>query len=301
MSEFEVLPVEDQLYLLNKELIANSNKIVNAVTTVGGQAVRYWFSYYQEKYNQNQLPDDVLISSVDVDYVAVRVDIEAIANALNVSPDLNDGGHPPSIARFLLIDKQTNEIKSYKGKVFAEPGNVIPNTIDVIDRPAGFDVEDFKGANLLLNTEVFYMYDEDGTPLNSDNIRILTPITCMMSRFYNYIILKRRRDVERERIRTLLIPVILFIFEKIQNEDFKVAQKYVEQLYLFARKGQNMKAQIKLETSLIPIFEVVLSSIIDNAMCISVPDGFVRERLPRMIEQLKIKNERLKKTTVIDV
>ncbi len=49
MAELHI-PTSEQVYLLNHELIAHANELQDPVITVGGQAVFYWASYYQELY-----------------------------------------------------------------------------------------------------------------------------------------------------------------------------------------------------------------------------------------------------------
>lgn len=96
-----------------------------------------------------------------ISFSARRHNVAAIAAALGVDPNMNEQGQPPSLARFALVDGDTEQIKDVDGRFFADPDAPDRlNTVDVIDFPSGFNYVDFSGDNLILNTERF-MVEQD--------------------------------------------------------------------------------------------------------------------------------------------
>ncbi|WP_052760822.1 MULTISPECIES: hypothetical protein [Photorhabdus] len=228
MSHIEPL---DQLYLLNRELMEHADNFTAPVITIGGQAVHYWVTWYYNNYSAKPLSE--YVTSNDVDFSARKIDIEAIAKALNVSIQHNENNPPPSIAIFALKDKDTGKIKEYKNRLFVnkqiynEKHIEMPNVVDIIDWPAGFELNDFQTNKLALNTEIFYIPIIGMKYTPHYNVRILNPIACMKSRFFN-IYSKVKMDVmqEVERINMLCVPVLIFLYEKFDKCDFREAKKY---------------------------------------------------------------------------
>lgn len=239
-TELDILPPEEQVYLLNKRLICNAQKLASPVITVGGQAVQYWFSYYLEKYVKS--PDIRLITSIDCDYSAQKNDVLAIANILNINRLNFNNGHPPSIAQFMLIDKDTKSISIDNGRLFAIPGEPdVANVVDIIDHPSGFSFDDFRGDKLLLHTSPFYIKpDGPDVPMMDDKVRVLNPIACIRSRFSNLTNLRRDPEIECARINALKIPCYYFLIEAFDSGDFKFARQQLMQLYYLANDNKNL-------------------------------------------------------------
>lgn len=152
------IPPEEQLFKLNRSLMRNASLLPSPVITVGGQCIMYWYGVYMDAYIHK--PELVYMTSNDVDYVSRREGVEAIANIFNVNFRLQDVFTPPSIAVLDLIDKNTGRIKEDEQGLFINPDAGEANIVDIIDRPAGFDVDDFCGDKLLLNTEPFLVMPE---------------------------------------------------------------------------------------------------------------------------------------------
>lgn len=298
MSENEAIPPFEQAYLLNTQLIASGDQLRDAVITVGGQAVQYWVSYFHDQYG-DELPDERLVTSIDVDYSANKHDVNAIAHALHVDVSLNDKGNPPSVARFLLIDSKTKEIKQVDGRYFSDPEDPeMANTVDVIDWPAGFELGDFSDKKLLLNTEPFLIaLGDTEEPVKHEKVRVLNPIACIKSRFANLKILRRRRDVELARINALKIPCFLFILEMFDERDFRVARDHFMNLYALAWDENYLRLQTELRdakhnVSLLPILEKVHEYLVVHFDDFELPEDFVHKDLPNRLRQLRKRSER---------
>lgn len=298
MSENEAIPPFEQAYLLNTQLIASGDQLRDAVITVGGQAVQYWVSYFHEQYG-DELPDQRLVTSIDVDYSAKKHDVQAIARALNVDVSLNDAGNPPSVARFLLIDSETKRIKGVEGRYFSDPeAPENANTVDVIDWPAGFEEEDFIGKKLLLNTEPFLIQiPEREGPVMHDKVRVLNPLACMKSRFANLRTWRQRREVELARINALKIPCFFFILEMFDHLHFREARAHFMNLYALAWDERYLPLQTtvhdaKHNISLLPILEKVHEYLVAHLDDFDVPEDFVHKDLPNRLRQLSERVER---------
>ncbi|WP_211959105.1 hypothetical protein [Budvicia diplopodorum] len=306
MPNINAIPVTEQVYLLNKELISKANTLEYAVITVGGQAVQYWVSYFHEYYGDSK-PDSVLVTSIDVDYSAKKSDIAAFANSLNIDISANEKGQPPSLARFLLIDRSTHNIKEVDGRYFTEPGTNTPNTLDIIDRPAGFEYTDFDGKKLYHNTEIFLVDDPNtGLQLSHDKIRVLNPIACMQSRFKNITALHRRPEIiEIARIKALIVPVYFFLIQKFEKVDavpneekrakFTEARKHLKMLFQLVNSRQNMLIQAKYEIKLYQIFESLMFFFRDHQDDYDFNESFWSQDLRTNYQHLHKKYEQLSK------
>ncbi len=305
MSNINAIPIEEQVYLLNRELISKADTLNNAVITVGGQAVQYWVSRYIDNYGDNQ-PDAELVTSIDVDYSARKSDIKALADALNIDSSFNEDGQPPSLARFILVDKTTKNIKQVGDRYFTEPDTNFPNTVDIIDRPAGFDFKDFTGNKLKLNTEPFSVTDpETGLSSTHEKIRVLNPIACMQSRFKNITALQRRTEIEVARITALLVPVYYFLIEQFDAVDrvpedsrraeFSKAMKHLDVFFRLANERMNMRVQTAHDIKLYRIFEFLMCHFRDHQNDYNFNENFWKQDLSTKYHHLQEKYQRINK------
>ena len=308
-SPKEVIPPYEQIYLLNRRLICNAAHLENAVITVGGQAVQYWVSFYHQRYIK--LPDERLVTSVDCDYSAKRSDLSAISNILNIKDFNINRGNPPSIAKVMLIDRETFDIQVDGGRLFAVPNEPeLANVIDVIDHPSGFTYKDFTGENLYLHTSPFYIdSDSPDVPVMDEKIRVLTPIACIRSRFSNLTKLKRNPEIECARINALKVPCYYFLLEMFDTEEFRVARKYFMQLYDIAMNNEYVTyqaffenlhgpLQVDQQSNNINIFEILNAVYLylkDNEEDFSLPDNVISHDLVRKVDAAKEKLEKYKK------
>lgn len=235
MDESDFLQPIDQLFFINKALIDNSDRIVEPIITVGGQAVHYWVVHYLSYYRTP--PESVYIASNDVDFSTRASNLSVIEAILNVEANRDENGPPPSLALILLKDKVTHKIKSENGKYYVNhelydgEHEIKPNIVDIIDFPAGFEHVDFKEKKLILNTEPFQLPMELETP-PSDLIRILNPIACVKSRVANIEQkIKPNITAEVERIKSLRVPVVVFILDKFLQTEFREAKEYLYKLF----------------------------------------------------------------------
>ena len=82
MPNEQIIPSYEQVYLLNKQLIANAANLQNAVITIGGQAVQYWVAWYRELY-RGSLPDQrILAQSVSFSDTTTHLIISLSFNSL---------------------------------------------------------------------------------------------------------------------------------------------------------------------------------------------------------------------------
>lgn len=307
MSNQNVIPPYEQMYLLNQQLICNADQLKHAVITVGGQAVQYWISYYYSMYG-DQLPDVRLTTSVDCDYSARKDDIAAIAKTLNVKAWLNKEGNPPSLAQFMLIDQDTDDIKQDNGRLFAVPDAPdAANVVDIIDKPSGFERVDFLGSQLNFFTTPFYVEATGpGIPEMSEKVRVLNPIACMRSRFSNLILLRRNPEIEVARINALKIPCYFFLIDTFDVEPFRAAREMYMELWQLAEnedylrqqafwhtwQGPLMRNQQSNNITLLEILEKVHQFIAGHLDEFDVPEDFVNKDLPRKLAHLRQKFER---------
>ncbi|QOL14862.1 hypothetical protein [Dickeya dianthicola] len=307
MSVQNVIPPYEQVYLLNQQLICNADQFKHAVITVGGQAVQYWISYYHTRYG-DRLPDERLTTSVDCDYSARKDDIAAIAKTLNVKTWENKDGQPPSLAKFMLIDQDTHDIKRDDDRLFAVPNAPDePNVVDIIDQPGGFDRSDFLGNKLYLHTTPFYVEATGpGIPEMSEKIRVLNPIACMRSRFSNLIDLRRDPEIEIARINALKIPCYYFLIDAFDVERFRIAREMFMELWQLAGnenclrqqafwhtwQGPLLEKQQSNNITLLDVLEKVHQFLAGHLDDFDIPEAFVTKDLPLKLAQLSDRFER---------
>ena len=307
MSIQKVIPPYEQMYLLNQQLICNADQLKHAVVTVGGQAVQYWISYYYALY-PDRLPDERLTTSVDCDYSARKDDIAAIASSLNVKAWQNKDGNPPSLAQFMLIDQDTNGIKQADDRLFAMPDAPdVANTVDIIDKPGGFERTDFLGSKLHFYTTPFYVAATGpDVPEMNEKVRVLNPIACMRSRFSNLIDLRRDSSVENARINALKIPCFYFLLEAFDEKPFKIAREMYMELWSLAGQenhlrhqafwhcwqGPLMEFQQSNNITLLEVLEKVYQYLAEHLEDFDIPPAFIYKDLPPKLAQLREKFER---------
>jgi len=303
----EVIPPYEQVYLLNQQLICNADQFKHAVITVGGQAVQYWISYYHSKY-VDRLPDERLTTSVDCDYSARKDDIAAIAKTLSVKTWENRDGQPPSLAQFMLIDQDTNDIKRDGNRLFSVPDAPDePNVVDIIDRPGGFDRSDFLEEKLYLHTSPFYV-EATGPdmPEMSEKVRVLNPIACMRSRFSNLIDLRRDPEIEISRINALKIPCYYFLIDQFDVGPFRNAREMFMELWRLALdesclrqqafwhtwQGPLLEMQQSNNITLLEVLERLHQFLVEHLDDFEIPENFLTKELPLKLAQLNDRFER---------
>lgn len=262
MDENDFLRPIDQLFFINKALIDNAHKLVEPIVTVGGQAVHYWVVNYIADYKETP-PEEVYITSNDVDFSTRLSNLSVIEKILNVEANRDENGPPPSLALILLKDKTTHKIKSENGKYYINhelydgEHQIEPNIVDIIDFPAGFEHIDFKGKKLILNTEAFQLPIELKTP-PSDLVRILNPIACVKSRVANIEQrIKPNVKAEVERINSLRIPIFVFILEKFQSRNFREAKKYLYSLFYLLQNKTTIRIIVKHDIDFISVISAI--------------------------------------------
>lgn len=294
MDENDFLRPIDQLFFINKALIDNAHKLVEPIVTVGGQAVHYWVVNYIAEYRETP-PEEVYITSNDVDFSTRVSNLSVIEKILNVKANRDEHGNPPSLALILLKDNVTHKIKSENGKYYVNhelyngEHQIAPNIVDIIDFPAGFKNVDFKGKKLLLNTEPFQLPIELKTQ-PSDLVRILNPIACVKSRVANIELrIKPNVKAEVERIKSLRVPIVVFILEKFQKGNFREAKEHLYSLFYLLQNRRTIRIIIKHEID----FLKVISAIYMNLRVMSGIDiDFLTKDFIKRAEFTKAKIER---------
>ncbi|WP_094120909.1 hypothetical protein [Pantoea conspicua] len=308
MPNQNVIPPYEQMYRLNQQLILNADRLQYAVVTVGGQAVQYWISAYYDLYNSSRLPDDRLTTSIDCDYSARKDDIAAIAETLNVKFWSNKGGNPPSLAQFMLIDRDTDDIKQIDDGLFAVPDDPeVANTVDIIDKPGGFERVDFLGTKLHIFTTPFLIESTGpNVPEMHEKVRVLNPIACVRSRFSNLIDLRRDPEVENSRINALKIPCFYFLLEVFDKQPYDIAREIYLELWQLACEENSLRHQAFWECwhgplledqqsnniSLLDVLEKVHKYLSEHLEDFDIPPAFVEKELPIKLAQLREKFKR---------
>lgn len=291
MSRQPIIPPTIQLMKLNESLIRNAHRLPSPVVTVGGQAVVYWYGYYLEAYQVKPILES--ITSVDVDYVTRRETVEVIAELFNVEPHMQEVFTPPSIAVLDLIDLDTGKVKEDEEGLFLDPRTDETNIIDIIDRPTGFEVRDFKEEGLILNTERFYI-DTGAEELSSEKVLILNPVACMRSRLANATApMGKDKLIEADRIKALAVPVYNFLLEKFRALEFRESRKYLDYYCQIIWQSQYRRYQVEYNIPLYTILEQFLVHLKSFPHSYNYPPAFIETELPRRLECMSSKYKRL--------
>ncbi|WP_312229271.1 hypothetical protein [Pseudescherichia sp.] len=277
-----VIPPENQLVMLNRYLIDNADQLPSPVITVGGQAVMYWYATYMDFYPDQ--PDMTFITSIDVDYVAKKEGAEAIAKIFNVDSKMQEIFNPPSIAVFNLIDKDTGKVKENAQGQFLNDQLNEANIVDIIDRPSGFEHDDFTGDKLFLNTEPFLvMPDRHGAAMSHDFVRVLNPVACILSRLSNATVpMGKDRFTEAMRIKVLALPAFNFLLEKLQSLPFREARKYVDYFSTIIWRREFRRFQVEYSIPLYVILAHLVKELAKSPGDYVLPQFYLNE-LPRKV------------------
>ncbi|WP_414165502.1 hypothetical protein ACMGGS_06715 [Superficieibacter sp. BNK-5] len=291
-----VIPPEEQIIKLNRYLMRNADQLPSPVITVGGQAVMYWYEVYLQAYEKK--PDVIYISSVDVDYVTRRESVAIIARVFNVDAHLQKVFNPPSIAVLDLIDKDTGKIKEDEEGIFLNPREREPNVVDIIDRPAGFDVDDFSDKKLLLNTEPYCVLPEyQGDVTSHAKVLVLNPIACIRSRLANATVpMGKDKLTEVARIKALAVPVYNYLLDKFETLEFRESRKYLNYYCDVIWQRSYRRFQALHHIPLYIILESLLTELMSNPEDYNVPSSFIQQELPHRIAWLKSEYERISKS-----
>lgn len=281
-----VIPPENQVVMLNRCLIDNADRLPSPVITVGGQAVMYWYATYMDFYPEQ--PDMTFITSMDVNYVAKKEGVEIIAHIFNVQSRREEIFNPPSIAVFNLIDKDTGKVKENAQGLFLNDQLNEANIVDVIDRPSGFEHDDFTGHKLLLNTEPFLvMPDKHGAAMSHDFVRVLNPVACILSRLSNATIpMGKDRSTEAVRIKVLALPVFNFLLEKLQSLPFREGRQYVDYFASIIWRREFRRFQVEQGIPLYVILAQLVEELTASPGDFVLPE-FYRNELPRKVASFK--------------
>jgi len=203
----------------------------------------------------------------------------------------------------MLIDQDTRDIKEEDGRIFANPNAPEEaNTVDIIDRPGGFERSDFMGDKLYLNTTPFYVEATGpGMPEMSEKVRVLNPVACMRSRFSNLIDLRRDPEIEIARINALKIPCYFFLIEQFDVEPFRIARKIFmefwqlagnekclrQQAFWHTWQGPLLEKQQSNNITLLDVLEQVQQFLAEHPDDFDIPEAFVTKELPVKLAQLR--------------
>ncbi|WP_413730153.1 hypothetical protein [Sodalis sp. RH22] len=292
------IPPDEQMVKLNRYLIRNAEKLPSPVITVGGQAVMYWLAVYMDAYTEK--PDMTFINSIDIDYVARNEGIAAIAQIFNVNAEIQTTFTPPSLAVLALIDAGTGKVKEDEHGLFLNPEVNEPNIVDIIDRPSGFESDDFIGKKLALNTELFQVLPEHyGDVTCNDKVRVLNPIACIRSRLSNATVPPMQKDplTEAARIRALAIPAYNFLLEKFECLPFRQGRVYLDYFCSMIWQRNYRRYQIEHKLPLYRIIEKMLDEIKLKPNDFNLPENFYHIELPRKLEHLRTEYERIANAT----
>lgn len=208
----------------------------------------------------------------------------------------------------MLIDQDTHDIKRDDGRIFANPDAPDEaNTVDIIDRPGGFECSDFQGDKLYLHTTPFFVEATGpGMPEMDEKVRVLNPIACMRSRFSNLFALRRTPEIEIARINALKIPCYYFLIEQFDEQPFKVAREIYMDLWRLANdesclrqqafwhswQGPLLERQQSNNITLIDVLEGVHRFLASHLDDFEIKEAFVTKELPLKLAQLRERFER---------
>jgi hypothetical protein len=278
LSDNHLSPL-DQLFFLNKEIYEIIDLIEKPVIVVGGQAVNYWVEYYSQQY---EVTDAIraTATSVDVDYCGNKEDFSILTEKWKVEfnkPPIGDS--TPEIGNSILRDKDTNKIKEAEGFLFVDIGAWVedkkekPNQVDLLDLPVGFERLDFENNRLTQHT-IPFEFPGDFVILPHEKLRILNPVGCIKSRMLNYKCLKRQKSpaLEIERIRTLIIPTVLFLQSNLIENGYKSIRPYLDLLMILAKSSLGMELRYSYQIDLAQL----LSFVVDSQKSL-LPEKFIHQ------------------------
>lgn len=288
------LPPIDQLFYLCHEIYDKLESLEKEVIVIGGQSVNYWIHYYESVYPVSET-DLARATSIDVDFSASREDFLKLTEAWKVKfniPPMEQA--TPEIGNSLLCDIETKKIKEADGKLYVDMATWLnetkekPNQVDLLQMPTGFKLTDFQGNSLLQHAEMLSFPDQfDRKP--HKKLLILNPIGAFKSRLFNYSLLKRVKPpgLEVERMKLLVVPVILFLQEKLISDGYRYTRTYIDLWMKIAKSKNGVDLAINEGIDLVQALHFVAKHQSDL-----LPDDFLNKELPSWTDGVERKISR---------
>jgi hypothetical protein len=252
--------VTDLAYVDVRPILAKVADLERDLVLVGGQAVNFWASYYEDRIPQ--LAVEAPFTSKDIDFCGDQ-------RAVRICAERLDG-----TARLPTIDDATPN----SGTVVFVDAAGITRTLDVLSAPFGLDAAEVHATTLPV--EIL----DDGGAVTGVSFYVMHPVLCMESRVHNVAGLAWPYDTERGRKQ--LRASILFAREfmrdvldcRIEAETpVRTVMKLNERIFRFSTRDHHAK-EVYRSRDVDPA-----AAIVDDAR---FPAAFRDTRLPQMRELL---------------
>ena len=195
-----------------------------SLTVIGGQALSFWVLYYQESYPEKFNAENIIIGTVDIDFLTDKRSMSICADAWGVKLCIPDPSNvvTPQIG---LLEMQLNEK---------------PVIIDFLtDYVKPKRIKDGWLKTIPLSEErEFY---------------ILGPQATLLSKIGNVIVLKRKDENSIGQLRAAMMVIHCAILESIDNGEKRSARRLIKFVLSISRSPRIDKPLCKLDVDLLEI------------------------------------------------
>ena len=158
--------------------------------------------------------------------------------------------------------------------------------MDFIDAPSGFDIADLDNPAKRALYTCPYQFSTDSGINCHENLLILNPIGCLISRISNIFLTPKDRAIEIERIKDLMYPIYYYFQEISFDYDFRYTKARIDLLKDYLLSEHPVQLYTHYDYDLRPMFFESMNNTPD------LPQKFYEYEMPRIIETVNNKYDR---------
>jgi hypothetical protein len=239
-------PAPPLTYEQASRILAKLADLEHPVVLVGGQALNFWASYYEDRVAA--LAEGAPYTSKDIDFLGSREAVKECARRLGGKAKLTtlDDMNTPNTGIVMFLDDDGN-----------------PRQIDFLGSLAGIPETYYESIEATI-------VDERDAPVAT--LRVMDPISCLKGRAHNVVYLPGYdNDHARNQLRAAILCAKEFGRDLLNQEPF-AALKCNEHVFDIARYGAGPLVFVRYGID-------VLGAVVEDA---GMPEKFYTERLPRI-------------------
>jgi hypothetical protein len=189
-----------------KKVLAKLADLEHPIVLIGGQAVNFWASYYEDRRPSLK---DTVHASKDIDFAGSQKAVEECARRLGGTPRLATfDDHCPNTGIVLFVDDDN-----------------FKHQIDFLGAPAGVEWDDLRQSAIEAQ-----ILDENGAV--AATFSVMHPVRCLRSRATNVVKLPNYQSEHAlNQLRAAIVCAREFLMDLLDDGDVKAVNKLNENIF----------------------------------------------------------------------